>query len=249
MTPPTQDAGWKEVALRITSTAENSTTNWTTAYSYIEDIRDGRGLTAGIVGWCSGTGDMLVLVQYASQQTPGNLLEKWIPKLQQIMAAAYSQRPSLSNSLLGSAFIADWKSAAQQPWFQRAQRDERDRVYWSPAKAQQVKDGVGNLGLTILYDISVNHGPGSDAESFGGIVAAAAAQAKPPSQGGVERNYLLALCDKRDAVLRSWGDYQPNGRSGALRTLVNNQLAFTFPITWSMYGSSYSIASLPTGPG
>ena len=249
VTPPTQDAGWKEVALRITSTAENSTTNWTTAYSYIEDINDGRGYTAGIVGWCSGTGDMLVLVQYAAQQTPGNLLEKWIPKLQQIMAAAYSQRPSLSDSLLGSAFIADWKTAAAQAWFQAAQRAERDRLYWGPAAAQAAKDGVGNCGRAVMYDISVNHGQGSDPESFGGICAAAAAQAKPPSQGGTEKAYLLALCDKRDAVLRSWGDYQSNGRSPAFRNLVNNNMSFTFPITWSMYGSNYSITSLPTGPG
>ena len=251
LAPPAVDntAGWKEVALRITSTAENSTTNWTTAYSYIEDIGDGRGLTAGIVGWCSGTGDMLVLVQYAAQQTPGNLLEKWIPKLQQIMAAAYSQRPSLSNSLLGSAFIADWKTAAAQAWFQAAQRAERDRLYWGPAAAQATTDGVGNCGRAVMYDISVNHGQGSDPESFGGICAAAAAQAKPPSQGGTEKAYLLALCDKRDAVLRSWGDYQSNGRSPAFRNLVNNNMSFTFPITWSMYGSNYSITSLPTGPG
>ena len=251
LAPPAVDntAGWKEVALRITSTAENSTTNWTTAYPYIEDIGDGRGYTAGIVGWCSGTGDMLVLVQYAAQQTPGNLLEKWIPKLQQIMAAAYSQRPSLSNSLLGSAFIADWKTAAAQAWFQAAQRAERDRLYWGPAAAQATTDGVGNCGRAVMYDISVNHGQGSDPESFGGICAAAAAQAKPPSQGGTEKAYLLALCDKRDAVLRSWGDYQSNGRSPAFRNLVNNNMSFTFPITWSMYGSNYSITSLPTGPG
>ena len=251
LAPPAVDntAGWKEVALRITSTAENSTTNWTTAYPYIEDIGDGRGYTAGIVGWCSGTGDMLVLVQYAAQQTPGNLLEKWIPKLQQIMAAAYSQRPSLSNSLLGSAFIADWKTAAAQAWFQAAQRAERDRLYWGPAAAQATRDGVGNCGRAVMYDISVNHGQGSDPESFGGICAAAAAQAKPPSQGGTEKAYLLALCDKRDAVLRSWGDYQANGRSPAFRNLVNNNMSFTFPITWSMYGSNYSITSLPTGPG
>ena len=100
-----------------------------------------------------------------------------------------------------------------------------------------------------MYDISVNHGQGSDPESFGGICAAAAAQAKPPSQGGTEKAYLLALCDKRDAVLRSWGDYQSNGRSPAFRNMVNNNMSFTFPITWSMYGSNYSSTSLPTGPG
>jgi chitosanase len=38
----------KETALRITSTAENSTKDWTAAYAYIEDIHDGRGYTGGL---------------------------------------------------------------------------------------------------------------------------------------------------------------------------------------------------------
>lgn len=227
------------------STAENSTTDWTTAYKYIEDIGDGRGYTAGIVGWCSGTGDMLTLVQYAQTIQPGNLLEKWIAPLQQVMAVPYAQRPAKSNEVLGAAYMADWRTAAAMAWFQQAQRDERDRVYWGPALAQAQADGVGLLGLTVLYDISVNHGPGSDSESFGGIVAAARATAPPPSQGGTEKTYLTALCDKRDAVLQGWGDWQVNGRGAAHRQLINSNPNMTLPINWSMYGEPFSITSMP----
>lgn len=248
-TPPPagglSSSSWKEVALRVVSTAENSTTDWTTAYKYIKDINDGRGLTGGIVGWCSGTGDMLTLVQYAQQIQSGNLLAKWISPLQQVMAVPYADRPAKSNAVLGAAFIADWKTAAATTWFQQAQRDERDRVYWGPAQAQAASDGVGLLGLTILYDISVNHGPGSDSESFGGIVNAAKAAAKPPSAGGSETAYLTALCDKRDAVLKGWGDFQTNGRGNAHRYLIANNPSMTVPISWPMYGTTYQITSLP----
>jgi chitosanase len=45
------------------ASAENSTLNWRGAYRYSEDIGDGQGYTAGIIGFCSGTHDMLALVE------------------------------------------------------------------------------------------------------------------------------------------------------------------------------------------
>ncbi len=44
--------------MRLVSSAENATLDWKAQYKYIEDIDDGRGYTAGIIGFCSGTGDM-----------------------------------------------------------------------------------------------------------------------------------------------------------------------------------------------
>lgn len=240
------DPRWKATALALTSTVENSTTDWTTVYSYIEDIGDGRGYTGGIVGFCSGTGDMLTLVQYANTIQPGNILAKWIPKLQQIMAASYSQRPAPSHSLLGSAYLNDWSAAASTFWFQKAQRDGRDRVYWNPAFVEAKKDGVTALGLAIYYDISVNHGPGSDSESFGGILATARSKAKTPALGGDEATYLRTLITARDNVLRSWGDYQTNGRSSIFTYLLNNNPRLALPLKWSVYGDSFSLSAYPT---
>ncbi|HEY3509056.1 MAG TPA: chitosanase, partial [Kribbella sp.] len=50
------DPAKKEIAMEIVCSAENSSLDWKAQYKYIEDIDDGRGYTAGIIGFCSGTG-------------------------------------------------------------------------------------------------------------------------------------------------------------------------------------------------
>ncbi|KJY45898.1 chitosanase, partial [Streptomyces sp. NRRL S-444] len=72
------DPAKKDIAMQIVSSAENSSLDWKAQYKYIEDIDDGRGYTAGIIGFCSGTGDMLDLVEYYTDVKPGNVLAKYL---------------------------------------------------------------------------------------------------------------------------------------------------------------------------
>lgn len=239
------DNRWKGVALALVSTAENSSINWQDYYTYIEDINDGRGYTGGIVGFCSGTGDMLNLVQYANTLQSNNILSKWIDELQQIDDAPYSERVALSHSLLGDAYIADWRAAGQSSWFQKAQRYKRDEVYWNPAYMHAQADGLSALGLAMYYDVSVNHGPGSDAESFGGILTTAKQKAAPPALGGDEKLYLKEIIVARDNILKSWGDYQTDGRSTIHLYLLENNFTLRLPINWSVYGENFSLTSYP----
>jgi chitosanase len=247
--PALTDPGCKELALQLTSTAENSTLEWSTAYAYVEDIGDGRGYTGGLIGFCSGTGDMLALVRRYTEGAPGNVLAPYLDALTAIMAAPYARRPKLSHRLLDPDFVPAWQAAAADPAFRQAQRDARDEVYWAPALAAAQADGVGPLGLAIYYDVSVNHGPGDDAESFGGILRAARAARPTPARGGDEAAYLAAVVDARAAVLEDWGDLQPDGRVAAHRALLaSGNLGLEPPVTWSMYGDRFTVRTWPAPP-
>ncbi len=242
-----------EMCFEIVSTAENSTTDWTSAYDYIEDIGDQRGYTGGLIGFTSATQDMLELVEYyATQKTSGNLLTPWIPGLQECADVGYGPDASdAAETNLGSGFQIDWANAANtDPIFRRCQRELRKSIYWDEALTEALADGVGPLGLALHYDILVNHGPGEDSESYGGIIdAARASTAKPPSAGGNEKNYLIKLCDLRDAVLVGWGDFQSDGRSTIFRKLCNdNKLTLLAPFSWSVYGGNFSISTRPDPP-
>src|SRR4051812_50083852 len=189
------DPAKKEIAMKLVSGAENSSLDWKAQYKYIEDIGDGRGYTAGIIGFCSGTGDMLELVELYDQRKPNNVLSKYLPALRKVNGTD-------SHAGLGSAFVGAWRTAAKDTVFQQAQNDERDRVYFNPAVNQAKKDGLRALGQFIYYDAIVMHGPGSDGDSFGGIRAAAMKKAKTPAQGGNEVTYLNAFLDARKVAMK-----------------------------------------------
>jgi len=125
----------KNIAMQLVSSAENSSLDWKAQYRYIEDIGDGRGYTGGIVGFCSGTHDMLELIQLYADRKPGNVLAKYLPALRDVEG-------SDSHAGLDPNFNQDWAAAAADPAFRQAQDDERDRVYFNPAERQAKADGL-----------------------------------------------------------------------------------------------------------
>jgi chitosanase len=232
LTNPTK----KDIAMQLVSSAENSSLNWKDQYVYLEDIGDGRGYTGGVIGFCSGTGDMLELIQHYTKLKPSNPLAKYLPALQKVDG-------SDSHDGLGSGFEAAWKSAAADPAFQQAQNDERDRVYFNPAVDQAKKDGLRALGQFIYYDALVMHGPGDDSESFGGIRAAAMKHAKTPAQGGDEATYLNAFLDARVKVMQQEAAHDDISRvEDEQRVFLNNKnFDLNTPLSWKTYGDSYKI--------
>lgn len=229
----------KETAMRLVSSAENSSTDWKSQYGYIEDIGDGRGYTGGIIGFTSGTHDMLELVQYYTQIKPGNILAKYLPALQSVDGSS-------SHTGLGTAYVNDWKTAATDPMFQKAQNDERDRVYFNPAVAQAKSDGLQALGQFIYYDAIVMHGPGNDSVSFGGIRNNAIKKAKPPSQGGNEVTYLNAFLDTRKAAMLTEAAHDDTSRvdTEQRKFLNEGNMDLHLPLQWSVYGDPFSITSI-----
>ncbi|WP_019068203.1 chitosanase [Streptomyces hokutonensis] len=231
------DPAKKEIAMKLVSSAENSSLDWKAQYKYIEDIGDGRGYTAGIIGFCSGTGDMLDLVQLYATRKPGNVLAKYLPALRSVNGTD-------SHSGLDPNFPKDWRTAAQDTVFQQAQNDERDRVYFNPAVSQGKTDGLRALGQFTYYDAIVMHGDGDDPTSFRNIRARALRSAKPPAQGGNETTYLNAFLDAR-----VWAMQQEEAHSDTTRVdteqrvfLRNGNLDLNTPLSWKVYGDSYHIS-------
>ncbi|MGW2433367.1 chitosanase [Streptomyces sp. NPDC001640] len=230
------DPAKKEIAMKLVSSAENSSLDWNAQYKYIEDIGDGRGYTAGIIGFCSGTGDMLDLVQLYADRKPGNVLARYLPALRDVNGTD-------SHDGLDPNFPKDWRTAAQDTVFQQAQNDERDRVYFNPAVQQGKADGLGVLGQFTYYDAIVMHGDGDDATSFRNIRKRALRTAKPPAQGGAEVAYLNAFLDAR-----VWAMKQEEAHSDTTRVdteqrvfLRNGNLNLNPPLDWKVYGDSYHI--------
>ncbi|GAA0601828.1 chitosanase [Kribbella sandramycini] len=230
------DPAKKEIAMKIVCSAENSSLNWKNYYKYIEDIEDGRGYTAGIIGFCSGTGDMLELVELYASRKSGNILQKYLPALREVDG-------SDSHAGLDPNYTRDWATAAQDSVFQQCQNDERDRVYFRPAVSQGKSDGVRALGQFAYYDAIVMHGPGNGGTSFGGIRSRALGQAKPPSQGGNETTWLNAFLDARVWAMKQEEAHSDTSRVDTAQRvwLRNGNLDLNTPLDWQVYGDSYHI--------
>ncbi|MFE2020291.1 chitosanase [Streptomyces sp. NPDC059499] len=232
------DPATKDVAMQLVSSAENSSLDWKAQYGYIEDIGDGRGYTAGIIGFCSGTGDMLKVVERYGAARPGNTLERFLPALRAV-------KGSDSHAGLGAPFTEAWAKAASDPAFRAAQNTERDRSYFDPAVDQGEEDGLGALGQFIYYDAFVMHGyeDAVGTVGFRTMRAQAVAAAEPPSAGGDEEAYLNAFLDARVAAIRKEPSHSDTSRvETAQRVFVREgKLQLESPLRWKVYGESYRI--------
>ena len=231
----------KEIAMELVSSAENSSLDWRAQFTYIEDIGDGRGYTGGIIGFCSGTGDMLEVVEAYTEAEPGNPLAPFLPALRTVNGTD-------SHAGLGPTFVAAWHRAAEDPAFQQAQEDERDRVYFDPAVRRAKRDGLSTLGQFIYYDAMVMHGPGGDPLSFGGIRKAAIRKVRTPARGGGETRYLNAFLNERKRVMLTEEAHSDTSRVDDEQRVFLRHRNFCLrpPLHWKTYGDSYQILTDPS---
>ncbi|MGY1639240.1 chitosanase [Geodermatophilus sp. SYSU D00742] len=240
-----RDPATRDIAMQLVSSAENSTLDWRGQYAYIEwDVEgvaeENRGYTAGLIGFCSGCGDMTRLVEYYAELAPGNRLAGYLPALREQEELGMG---SVTQEGLGPAFVADWRAAARDPLFRAAQDHVVDTAYLDPAVTQGVADGVHALGQFAYFDAMVMHGPGEDRLSFGGIRAAALETATPPAQGGDETEWLDAFLDARVAAMRAERAHRDTSRveTAQRRFLAEGNLHLDPPLRWSTYGDAYRI--------
>ena len=228
----------RKTVFALVSSAENSSIDYNSQYSYIEDIGDGRGYTTGIIGFTSGTGDLLeVVTKYTELKEGNNPLEKYIPALQEVNG-------SDSHEGLGEDFVADWKTAADDLEMIRAQNMLLDEMYLRPAVAFANEDGLSVLGQYIYYDALVVHGPGDDEDSFNGIRMAAQKLSDAPSQGGNEEEYLSAFLDARTIIMQKEEAHSDLSRIDTQRKFMKEgNYDLSVPLDWVMYGDYFTLSS------
>ncbi len=227
-----RDPAKKELAMQLVSSAENSSLDWREQYGYIEDIGDGRGYTAGIIGFTSGTGDLLKLVRAYAEVRPDAPLAGYLPALEQVDG-------SDSHDGLDPGFTAAWSDAAEDPAFRAAQDAERDREYFDPAVDRATADGLRTLGQFIYYDAYVMHGE----SGFDDIRADARSHAGTPAEGGDERAYLDAFLDAREAAMREEAAHEDTTRVSTAQRVFLHEGDFELdpPLHWSVYGDRYEV--------
>ncbi|MFJ8190283.1 chitosanase [Streptomyces sp. NPDC096094] len=226
----------KELAQQLVSSAENSTTKWRTSYGTIEDLGDGCGYTAGIIGFCTGTHDLLTLVERYTEAHPDNGLAEYLPALREVDG-------SDSHEGLDPGFTAAWQAEAELPAFREAQEEERDRVYFEPAVRLAKLDGLGTLGQFVYFDAMVFHGPDTDSEGFYGLREQAMRKTKTPGQGGPEKAYLKTFLDVRREAMRTKRPGIDTSRvdTAQRRFLEAGNLKLDTPLVWEMYGDTYRL--------
>lgn len=233
--PALSDPAMAEIAHRLVSSAENSSLDWRAQYAYIEDIGDGRGYTAGIIGFTTGTGDLLELVRRVDAEP----LAAYLPALEAVDGTD-------SHEGLDPGFADAWRTAAADPAFQRIQDDLRDEWYFDPAVELAEADGLQALGQFAYYDAAVVHG----FEGLQSIRAAALELAGTPADGGDEAAYLEVFLDEREVEMRTEEAHEDTTRvsTAQRRFLREGNLTLSPPLRWEVYGDPYEILELPSPP-
>ncbi|MGA5159430.1 chitosanase [Streptomyces pseudogriseolus] len=227
----------RELAHQLVASAEHSTTDWRSTYGIIEDRDDDCGYTAGIIGFCTGTHDLLTLVEHYTEAHPGNGLARYLPALREVDGTD-------SHEGLGPGFTDAWKAESQVPEFRAAQEEERDRVYFEPAVRLAKLDGLGTLGQFVYFDAMVFHGTGTDENGFYALRERVLEQAKTPAAGGSEKAYLDAFLDVRRETMRTRYPDRDTSRidTAQRRFLQAGNLNLDTPLTWELYGDSYTLS-------
>jgi hypothetical protein len=147
------------IAEQLTAIWENGDTGL--AYGYSEDIGDKRGFTSGRAGFCTGTGDAIVVVACYNSVKPGNVMSKYMAALTKIEDAfikSMGQTTQATHAGLDN-WQADWGTAAKDQVFRNCQDAVVDAVYYGAAM-QHVAERKFTTAITkaSLFDAQINQG-------------------------------------------------------------------------------------------
>ncbi|KAK9767944.1 hypothetical protein K7432_001807 [Basidiobolus ranarum] len=142
----------------ITNVFENGNTVF--GYPNCEILGDKRGYTCGRVGFTTGTGDALVVINKHSEgTTKPSALSKYTERLKELDQLSLCDNKRNGTTGLES-FDKVWiQTACKDASFRLAQDNVNDDMYFTPAmKFAKSVSLETNLGKSIFYDTIVQHG-------------------------------------------------------------------------------------------
>lgn len=212
----TLDGDQKRRAEQLTSIFENADIN--PKYGWCDDIGDGRGFTFGRIGFNTGSGSGLELIEEYTRRKASNPLAKYLRNL----------RNSRSSTSGLSGFCEAVAKAADDPVFRQVQDDKNDEMYYLPALKWVQKYGI-KYPITIaqVYDAMIMHGEGlGDPVSIDYIfLATNKALGGSPATGVDEIQWLYKFLEVRGRMLKSngWTWAQATKRLELFELLVDSK--------------------------
>jgi chitosanase len=220
----------KSAAIQMTDTLENSQTNQ--AWNYAKNINDGRGITFGCIGFCTGTYDGNILIKYYTTLNPNNPLAKYIPALDAIDAGSHNAAGGDGNpDTTGlSGFIQNVQSD-NDPLFKQAQLYELDQMYWNPALSEFNAIGAKYpLTQALLYDATVREG----ADSMQSLVSQAGSTT---DEATFDQNFIHVYT----SALKKENLGDTDRMVGFQQVLDSGNVNLVTPYKFTAYGDSFTI--------
>lgn len=221
--PPTNLPSPSDTILKLVSIAENSSTDWKSQINYIENINDGRGYTISIVGFCTGTGDFIQVLQRIKQLNSNHQLVKFIPLVQIVDGTASVKGLENLPNVMKNVGINDII-------FNKAMWYVINKLYWGPAQSFCKSKGItSQLGYYIAYDTILNFG---DLSAFNKI------------SGSNETDVLTAFLILKQTIIEkdhSLGDTKNNRVDMQKSLLTNKNFGLISPMKVSCYGDSFTL--------
>lgn len=216
------------IILKLVSIAENSSTDWESQINYIENINDGRGYTISIVGFCTGTGDFIQVLEEIQKIDSNHPLVKFIPLVQKVDGTSSVKGLEGLPSVMKSIGIND-------PVFNKAMWIIIKKLYWGPALEYCRKHNlVSNLSKYITYDTYLNFGQWDYNKKYN-------LDNIPNSE---EANFLKTFLDLKQKTIEadnSLGDKKNNRVDMQKKLLFEKNFNLNLPITVSCYGDTFNI--------
>jgi hypothetical protein len=205
-----------DTILSLISLPENSNLEWWKNYNYASQLKDGRGWTVTLYGACSGTGDLLMILEELQKINPDHKLVKYIKPMKKTRGDDVTGLENLGKDINGLGDDKEWREAVWKIYIQ---------LYWSFARDFADKKGsaanrpgpklTSPLTCGFMVDTALNHGP--DIESFGPILKKM--QNKNESN---EEKWFLDFCEARRQLLKAGYQDLDTSKTGDRCTLWAN---------------------------